>query len=171
MERPPHEVPGQASDALQPGQVLGGILTSAQLNLIWQNREEARRRREQRAAASPGQSRDIPARGAQTLEHSDDPMCIICRASLRSGEPVLALECGHTVHEPCVVKLSQAKGKEVRDCCPYNCRQRPALVQDDNADADEVAEVPVEAPEAEGRGLSIGEEATEGLGAMGLGVI
>jgi hypothetical protein len=45
------------------------------------------------------------------------------------------------------------------------------LVQDVDADADEVAESPVEAPEAEAQGLSIGQEAAEGLEAMGLDTI
>ena len=59
MERPRHEALGQDSDAPHPEQVLGGTLTSAQLNLMWRNREEARRRKEQRAAASPGQCQNI----------------------------------------------------------------------------------------------------------------
>ena len=75
-------------------------------------------------------------------------------------------------HEHCIMTFARIKGKDVRDCCPYHCRQSSAmqsfLVQDVDADADEVAETPVEGPEAAVEELSVGQEAAEGLEAMRL---
>ena len=45
------------------------------------------------------------------------------------------------------------------------------LVQDVDADADEVAETPVEGPEAAVEELSVGQEAAEGLEATGLDTV
>ena len=155
--------------------MLGEALTSAQLNLVKRNREEARRRKEQRrAATSSGQGQNID-KEPQVPEDSDEIMCIICRDKLRNGETLYGLECAHMFHEHCIMKCAKIKGKDVRDCCPYHCHQSSVtqsfLVQDVDADADEVAETPVEGPEAAVEGLSVGQEAAEGLESMGLDTI
>ena len=108
-------------------------------------------------------------------EDPDEILCIVCRLRLRSGEPVYALECAHVFHDHFITTFARIKGKDVRDCCPYHCRQSSVtqsfLVQDVDADADEVAETPVEGPEAAVEGLSVAQEAAEGLEAMGLDTI
>ena len=114
-------------------------------------------------------------REPQLPEDPDEIVCIICRARLRNGEKIYGLVCARVFHERCVMTYARIKGKDVKDCCPYHCRQNSVtqsfLVQDVDADADEVAETPVEGPEAAVEGLSVGQEAAEGLEAMGLDTI
>ena len=108
-------------------------------------------------------------------EHHDEIMCIICRWPLRNGMDVYAWECARVFHERCIMGYASSKGKDVRDCCPFHCRQSSAmpsiLIQDGEAAADHVAESPAEVPDAEAQGLSISEEAAAGLEAMGFDAI
>ena len=174
MEQPHHEALGQDSDAASAEQGQGGTLSSAQLNLIWRNREEARRRKAQKAAASSGQAQNLD-KPPEMPEHHDELMCIICRSPLRNGAEAYALECAHVFHELCIMGYASSKGKDVRDCCPFHCRKSFAMqsivIQDGGADADHVAESPAEVPEAEAQGLSISEEAAAGLEATGFDAI
>ena len=150
-------------------------MTSAQLNLIKRNREEARRRKEQRrAATSSGQGQNID-KEPQVPEDSDEIMCIICRDRLRNGEPLYGLQCAHMFHKHCIMKCAQIRAKDVSECCPYHCHQSSVvqsfLVQDVDADAEEVAETPVEGPEAAVEELSVAQEAAQGLEEMRLDAI
>ena len=65
-------------------------------------------------------------------ENAGGLACLMCTDVLNDGQPVTALECGHTFHVHCIGRWANKNGGGVSmRICPFKCKMETVDVDDD----------------------------------------
>jgi hypothetical protein len=86
------------------------------------------------AAAGAVAAETVESQKKDAATNAGDALaCLMCTVVLNDGQPVTALECGHTFHVDCIGRWAAKSGGEISmRICPFKCKFATLDVDDDD---------------------------------------